>query len=64
MLKKSLRARTSCAALVSFIRFMTFGASRTSLRLCLYPEVVCTKTILDLCSIIGLNCLLSASNNK
>lgn len=30
----------------------------------LYPEVVCTRMIRDLFSIIGRNCLLSASNNK
>lgn len=30
----------------------------------LYPDVVCTRTMRDLFSIIGLSCLLSASNNN
>ena len=30
---------TSCAALVSFIIFMTLGASKTSLKLCLHKNV-------------------------
>lgn len=39
MLTKKDLHPTSCAAFVSFIMFITFGASKTSFKLCLYTKI-------------------------